>query len=318
MNKLIEKLIGRLKKSDSSLGQKLARSLSRDKNLPMSDIVKKAFYFGIYMGTAQIGLRKCDKVGRYARNRRRPLVKNRGTIVIGDHFNLNSRNVQSDLVTGPDGSLIIGDEVTINFGTSIVARNKISIGNRTRIGPYTMIFDSNMHVHGQRFKRAGGEPVVIEEDAWLASKVTVLKGSIIGKGSVISAGSVVSGNIPPYSVAGGVPAKVIGYLNPEENIRMPRMAYQEKPDIPTELGKQVKQVYQRTFPDRDIESTISAGIDPVSTSYEHLKFINELERSFDIVVSNKDVVKMRGYEKVCRLLAERYLDWSNAQKKVHV
>ena len=50
---------------------------------------------------------------------------------------------------------------------------------------------------------------MIEDDCWLGHGVTVLDGVTIGKGSVIGAGAVVTKNIPPYSVALGVPAKVV-------------------------------------------------------------------------------------------------------------
>jgi acetyltransferase-like isoleucine patch superfamily enzyme len=54
---------------------------------------------------------------------------------------------------------------------------------------------------------------LIEDDCWLGSGVKVLDGVTIGKGSVIGAGSVVTKNIPPFSVAVGVPARVIKSRN---------------------------------------------------------------------------------------------------------
>ena len=52
-------------------------------------------------------------------------------------------------------------------------------------------------------------PTKIGNDVWLASKVSVLGGATVGDHSVIGAGAVVRGDIPPRSVAVGVPAKVI-------------------------------------------------------------------------------------------------------------
>lgn len=63
------------------------------------------------------------------------------------------------------------------------------------------------------------QDVVIEEDVWIGSNVTILKGVTIGRGCIISAGSLVTKNTPPYSIIGGVPAKVLKYrFTPEEII----------------------------------------------------------------------------------------------------
>lgn len=53
--------------------------------------------------------------------------------------------------------------------------------------------------------------VTIEPDVWIGMNVVILKGVTIGRGSTISAGSVVVKDVPPYSIVGGVPAKVIKF-----------------------------------------------------------------------------------------------------------
>lgn len=58
------------------------------------------------------------------------------------------------------------------------------------------------------------EPITIEDDCWLGANVTVLPGVTIGKGCTIGAGAVVNKDVPPYSVAVGVPAKVVGKVDP--------------------------------------------------------------------------------------------------------
>lgn len=51
--------------------------------------------------------------------------------------------------------------------------------------------------------------ILIEKDVWIGANVTILKGVTIGEGSIIAAGSVVTKAVPPYSIFGGVPAKLI-------------------------------------------------------------------------------------------------------------
>ena len=109
--------------------------------------------------------------------------------------------------------LIIGDNVAINNNVWLNAAGGISIGNYVIIGPNTVIHSANhkfddvdipIQKQGHYFKHT-----VIEDDVWLAAAVVVTPGARIGRGSVIGAGAVVVGDIPPYSIAVGVPARVV-------------------------------------------------------------------------------------------------------------
>ena len=62
------------------------------------------------------------------------------------------------------------------------------------------------------------QPVVIEDDVWCEANVTILKGVTIGHGSVVVAGAVVTKSFPPYSIIGGIPAKLIKMRFTEEEI----------------------------------------------------------------------------------------------------
>ncbi len=53
--------------------------------------------------------------------------------------------------------------------------------------------------------------VIVENDVWIGCNVTLLSGVTIGRGAIIAAGAVVNKSIPPYAIAGGVPAKVIKF-----------------------------------------------------------------------------------------------------------
>ena len=62
------------------------------------------------------------------------------------------------------------------------------------------------------------QDVVIEDDVWVGTGAIILKGVTIGRGSVVAAGSVVTRSIPPYSIVGGVPARVIKKRFTDEEI----------------------------------------------------------------------------------------------------
>lgn len=118
-----------------------------------------------------------------------------------------------DIRTHQDGQIEIGCHTYLGPYTCL-SGDAISIGNYCAIASHSGIYANN-HVfddptvpivqQGNSYKG-----IVIEDDCWLGSGVRVLDGVTIGRGSVIGAGAVVTKNIPPYSIAVGVPAKVVG------------------------------------------------------------------------------------------------------------
>lgn len=112
------------------------------------------------------------------------------------------------------GIIKIGRNCSINSFCFISAFERdIIIGDYVLIGPFVSIHGSNYN-YKERFQRIADQGktskgVRIEDDVWIGSHVIILDGVVIGRGSVIGAGSVVTRDIPPYSVAVGIPAKVI-------------------------------------------------------------------------------------------------------------
>ena len=96
--------------------------------------------------------------------------------------------------------VFIHDKVTIGPGLTIVAGDH----NFSIVGEY--ISD----VHDDRKRPEDDQDIVIETDCWIGANVTILKGVTIGRGSVVAACACVTKSCPPYSIIGGVPAKVIG------------------------------------------------------------------------------------------------------------
>ena len=115
--------------------------------------------------------------------------------------------------TTPEGKIRIGNGVHIGEGSVIYSGVGIKIGDSVIIGPQNIIVDLDHRFQNLalpiREQGMVGKEISIEEDVWIASQCVVIKGVTIGKGSVIGAGSIVNKNIPAYSVAAGVPAKVV-------------------------------------------------------------------------------------------------------------
>lgn len=112
----------------------------------------------------------------------------------------------------------VGDNVFIGNGATLQASESgIVIGNKVMFGPNVTIMGGNHNtsVVGQfmfdvKVKRPeDDEPVVIEDDVWVGAGAIVLKGVRLGRGCVVAAGAVVTRDVPPYTIAGGVPARVL-------------------------------------------------------------------------------------------------------------
>lgn len=112
----------------------------------------------------------------------------------------------------PASRISLGDSTVLSNNVTIIAVESVEIGPRCQIGDHTLIFDSDFH-HSDSTRRNAPNPptarVSIEQDVWIGSRVTILKGVRIGARSIIAAGAVVTSSIPPDSIAAGVPAKVI-------------------------------------------------------------------------------------------------------------
>lgn len=119
------------------------------------------------------------------------------------------------------GQVRIGADSSVQTGSILVAYGEagaISIGDGVRIAPQVMLIAAN-HVFASTetpIHRQGLEPapIVIEDDVWLAGKVMVTAGVRIGRGCVVGAGAVVTKDLPPWSVAVGVPARAVRSRRP--------------------------------------------------------------------------------------------------------
>lgn len=191
----------------------LLAKASRDADLPLTLRARKGIRYLWELATARFRLRAVDKVGAHARTLGKPRIENMGRMELGRDVLLRSVNVPVELATGPDGILFIGDGVRLNYGVSIAAQKAVVIGNRTRIGPYVMIVDSDFHDAYHRSERPESHPVIIEDDVWIGAKASVLRGVRVGRGAIIGTGAVVTRDVEPFSIVAGVPARVVAHLD---------------------------------------------------------------------------------------------------------
>ena len=159
-------------------------------------------------------LRGAEHVGSRVRLRGRPAVFARGRLIVHERVQLVSTIATLELVVEHGATLEIGARSLVNFGTSIVATNSVTIGPRCLIGTHCMIMDTPFHNvdPNRRLDPPATEPIQIGENVWIGARVIVMPGVTIGDDCAIGAGSVVTHDVPPRSLAAGVPAKVIRAL----------------------------------------------------------------------------------------------------------
>ena len=149
-------------------------------------------------------------------------------IVIHRHFTLNefkgkknrleiflkgNNTIHSNVLFQGSGQLIFGKNSYIGSNSVIGVNERITIGENVMMSQAVSIRDTDHRF--DRFdipmSRQGivTSPIVIEDDVWLGYGVVITKGVTIGTGSIVAANAVVTKNVEPYSIVGGVPAKVI-------------------------------------------------------------------------------------------------------------
>ncbi len=150
------------------------------------------------------------------------------SVVISPNVNINAAGENNKISIGYRVGLLkgvnivglenttveIGDRTFINVDVWINGPGHIKIGEDCLLAPRVSLIAVN-HIFSDlkrpiNIQGHTAKGITIEDDCWLGFGVTVVDGVTVGKGSVIGAGAVVTKDIPPYSIAVGVPAKVVG------------------------------------------------------------------------------------------------------------
>ena len=103
----------------------------------------------------------------------------------------------------------MGRRVFINSGCKFQDQGGITIGNDVLIGHNCVIATLNHVMDPDHRADMTAAPVRICDKVWIGANVTILQGVTIGEGAIIAAGAVVNKDVPPRTVAGGIPAKIL-------------------------------------------------------------------------------------------------------------
>lgn len=141
----------------------------------------------------------------------------------GHHLVLNAW--ESNYLDNQKPVLTIGSGCSFQSYNHVTCVNRVEIGNNVLTGRWVTICDNN---HGdtrydsvklpplERHMTSNG-PIIIGDNVWIGDKVTILSGVKIGNNAIIGSNSVVTKDVPPFSVAAGIPAKVIKIISENQS-----------------------------------------------------------------------------------------------------
>jgi acetyltransferase-like isoleucine patch superfamily enzyme len=112
------------------------------------------------------------------------------------------------------GFVELCDGVAVNYQTILLGPGRITIGQGSLLGPHVIIAAGNHGYGGEipiQQQPYTGIGITVEEDVWICANACITDGVTLAKGTVVAAGAVVTKSTEPYSIVGGIPARVIGY-----------------------------------------------------------------------------------------------------------
>ncbi|MEE3319149.1 MAG: acyltransferase [Pseudomonadota bacterium] len=124
------------------------------------------------------------------------------------------------LPIGGAKSVSIGKGCFINTEVRFACpKARISLGERCRIGPRVCFEGAQHSLYLNEKGRRGttGAPIVVGDDVWIGAGAIITAGVTIGEGAVVAAGAVVSKDVKPFTLVGGVPARVIRDLSVKDD-----------------------------------------------------------------------------------------------------
>jgi len=156
--------------------------------------------------------RRCSWIGPRPRSSGRTWIHGGGTVRCGEGVVLDASRAPIELHVGAGASLVLGDGVRIEGGTSIEAMERVEIGDGARVGAWCKVLDNHFHpVNGDRHDRPASAPVSIGAGVVVGERCIVLPGARLEEGARLGPGVVIGRRVPAHTtLAGSPPRRVAG------------------------------------------------------------------------------------------------------------
>lgn len=143
-----------------------------------------------------------------ARNPREFFLGKNAEVHIGNNVMLE-RKVRFSLAD--NACVHIGDNTYLGEFTNILAVKEIEIGRNCAISWHVLFMDTSSHPLGITGEKPVTKiaPVKLEDKVWIGCRAVILKGVTVGEGAIIVNNAVVTKDVPPYTMVGGNPARII-------------------------------------------------------------------------------------------------------------
>jgi galactoside O-acetyltransferase len=159
-------------------------------------------------------------------------ISNKIYLEIGDDSVLNCKVI----FESENGKVNVGNKSFLG-GCTIICRENITIEDNVFIAWGSYLYDHDSHsldfrerekdilqqlsdfksgynfIKNKNWSVVNSKPIIIKSNSWIGMNCIILKGVTIGEGAIVAAGSVVTKDVPPWTVAGGNPAKFLKYVS---------------------------------------------------------------------------------------------------------
>jgi len=120
---------------------------------------------------------------------------------------------RNTILSCKNGDIVIDDNANIGFNVEVFSAGRVRIGKDVLIAAYTYLVGGD-HLFDRvdvpvLYQGRTAQGIEVDDNVWLGAHVVVSDGSRVGRDAIVGAGAVVRGEIPPFAIAAGVPARVI-------------------------------------------------------------------------------------------------------------